>query len=286
MGARWSESEREVAELWRGRVSDFDTVLARLREDGIDTSNLSVDNVNKVDLMHMGGADSTDELTERAGITGGMEVLDAGCGIGGTSRRIAYRTGAKMTGLALTPRAVETGNRLSEHLGIADRVESVHGSVTDMPFDDDRFEVVIVQHCAMQVEEKDRLFSEVARVLRPGGLLAMHDWFAGRATPLLYPLPWADGPETSFLEPLDDAIARLRAHGFTPEPFIDQTEKGVEWLTRTRTAIDRHLAEAGELTQTQQRNINISQTMIPNLSEGGLVLGFLFARSADQSRDS
>ncbi len=262
-------------------MSDFDTVLARLREDGIDTSNLTVDDVNKVDLMHMGAKESTDELAQRAGITGGMEVLDAGCGIGGTSRRIAYRTGAKVTGLDLTPRAVETGNRLSGHLGVDDRVNAVHGSVTDMPFDDGRFDVVIVQHCAMQVEEKDRLFSEVARVLKPGGLLAMHDWFAGRASPLRYPLPWADGPETSFLEPLGDAIRRLKSHGFTPEPFIDQTDKGVEWLTRVRVEIDRHLAAGGDLTATMQRNIGISRTMIPNLSEDRLVLGFLFARSPD-----
>lgn len=283
MSMNRSESERAVAELWGGRISDFDTVMARLREDGVDTSSLTVVDVNKVDLMHMGGAESTDELTERAGIIGGMEILDAGCGIGGTSRRIAYRTGAKVTGLDLTPSAVETGNRLSAHLGVDDRVSAVQGSVTDMPFDDGRFDVVIVQHCAMQVEEKDLLFGEVTRVLKPGGLLAMHDWFAGQVAPPHYPLPWADGPETSFLESLDDAIGRLKAHGLSPEPFIDLKGSGVEWLTRSRSEIDRQLADGGELTQTQRRNLAVSQTMIPNLSEGRLLLGYLFARSADQS---
>ncbi len=278
-----SDSERAVAELWAGRMSDFDTVLARLREDGIDTVNLTVEDVNKVDLMHMGGAESTDEITRLAGITGGMEVLDAGCGIGGTSRRIAFRTGAKVTGLDLTPRAVETGNRLSEHLGFADRVGAVQGSVTAMPFDDGRFDVVVVQHCAMQVEEKDRLFGEIARVLKPGGLLAMHDWFAGEVASPHYPLPWANGPETSFLEPLDDAMGRLKAHGLAPEPLIDLNDYDVEWLTRSRAEIDRRLADGGELTQTQQRSLAISQTMIPNLSEGRVVLGYLFARNADQS---
>ncbi len=281
MSTNRSDSERAVVELWDGRMSDFDTVMARLREDGVDTSNLTVDDVNKVDLMHMGGAESTDEIMRLAGITGGMEVLDAGCGIGGTSRRIASRTGAKVTGLDLTPRAVETGNRLSGHLGIADRVGAVQGSVTAMPFDDDRFDVVVVQHCAMQVEEKDRLFGEIARVLKPGGLLAMHDWFAGEVAPPHYPLPWANGPETSFLEPLDDAMGRLKAHGLAPEPFIDLNDYGVDWLTRSRAEIDRQLADGGELTRTQQRNLAISQTMIPNLSEGRVVLGFLFARIAD-----
>jgi SAM-dependent methyltransferase len=264
-------------------MSDFDSVLARLREDGIDTSNLTVDDVNKVDLMHMGGAEPTDEITELAGIASGMEVLDAGCGIGGTSRRIASRTGAKVTGLDLTIRAVETGNLLNEHLGINGRVNAVHGSVTDMPFGEGRFDVVIVQHCAMQVEEKDRLFAECSRVLKPGGLLAMHEWFTGRAASPHYPLPWADGPETSFLESLDDAIGRLRAHGLSPEPFIDQTKKGVEWLTRSRAELDRQLAAGGDLTQTQQRSIGISRTMISNLSEGRLILGFLFARSVHRS---
>lgn len=282
MSAGRSESEKAVAEHWRGRMSDFDTVLSRLREDGVDTSNLTVEDVNKVDLMHMGGAEATDELAERAGITGGMELLDAGCGIGGTSRRIASRTGAMVTGLDLTPRAVETANRLNEHLGVDDRVNAAQGSVTDMPFDDDRFDVVVVQHCAMQVEQKDRLFSECGRVLKPGGVLAMHDWFAGRVAPLRYPLPWAVGPDTSFLEPLDDAMDRLRAHGFTPEPFVDRTESGVEWMNRSQASIDRRLADGGDLTETQQRNQGISRTMIPNLSEGRLILGFLIARTADR----
>ena len=279
MASGGSESERAVREHWRNRMSDYDTVLARLREDGVDTSNLTVEDVNRADLMHMGGAESTDEIIQRSEITASMVVLDAGCGIGGTSRRIESRTGAHVTGLDLTPLAVETGNRLNEHLGIADKVQAIEGSVTDMPFDDSRFDVVVVQHCAMQVEEKDLLFGEIARVLMPGGLLAMHDWFAGSVTPQLYPLPWAEGPATSFLETLEDAVQRLKSHGLNAEPFVDQREKGVAWLMRSRVPIDRHVADGGELTQAQQRVLDISKTMIPNLSEDRLKLGLLFARS-------
>ena len=48
---------------------------------------------------------------------------------------------------------------------------------------------------------------------------------------------------------------------------------------RSRVPIDQHVADGGELTQAQQRVLDISETMIPNLSEDRLKLGYLFARS-------
>gem|GEM_PF-2201170 len=270
-------SEQRTASYWGTRMSSLERVKARLQEQGLPTDPLTVETVNKIDLMHMGGAESTDELIRLGSIKANDRVLDAGCGIGGTSRRVASLTGASVTGLDITPEAVEAAVALNVATGMEDQV-SVHlGTSTAMPFTDASFDVVLIQHCAMQVEAKADLVSECRRVLRAGGRLLFHDWWVGPNQPVLFPVPWATSSETSFLEDLNEMESRLEDSAFAVEPFIDQKVNALGWLEESSESVRKSQDQNRDLTQTQKSNSTISDTMIPNLRDERLKLGFLVA---------
>jgi len=271
------ESEQRAADYWASRMSSFERILARLEDAGLPTEPLTVEALSRVDQMHMGGAASTDELIKFASITATDLVLDAGCGIGGTSRWVAAKTGASVIGLDLTPEAVETAIALNTAMGLNDRVQIHHGSITAMPFGDSTFDVVLIQHCAMQVEAKTDLATECRRVLRPGGRLVFHDWFLGADQPVLYPVPWAAGEETSFLEPLEEMEARLSSSGFTVEEFIDQKESGLQWLAQARASAKKKATDDRGPNGSPRDGSSISDTMVPNIRDDHLLLGFLIA---------
>ena len=258
-------------------MSSLDRVLARLEEKGLSTEPLTVETVNQIDLMHMGAAVSTDELIRLGPITAANRVLDAGCGIGGTSRRVASVTGASVIGIDITPEAVEAAIAINVATGMNDQVSIYLGTSTAMPFDDGSFDVVLVQHCAMQIEAKVDLVTECRRVMGEGGRLLFHDWFLGAGQPVLFPVPWAADEGTSFLEPLAGMTSRLEAAGFDVEPFIDQKTQALGWLGEVGDSLRRSREQHRELTDTQRNNQLISNTMIPNLRDERLRVGFLIA---------
>jgi len=102
-------------------------------------------------------------------------VLEVACGTG-ISTEYLWR--------ALAPRAEITATDLNEamleyareHRGRLANVTYTQADAQDLPFDDDSFDVVVCQFGIMFFPEKARAFSEFARVLKPGGLLAFNVW--------------------------------------------------------------------------------------------------------------
>src|SRR4029077_2171868 len=71
-------------------------------------------------------------------------------------------------------------------------------SALELPFDVGRFDVVLLQHVAMNISNRARLYREIRRVLRPGGRFVTFDVVLNSGEPL-FPVPWARTPATSFL---------------------------------------------------------------------------------------
>ncbi len=171
----------------RGRI--LDSILGALRGAGKDLSRLRPDDLAPVDEFHVRGREATVELARRASLAPGARVLDVGSGLGGSARYLAAEHQCLVEGVDLTREYVDVANALARMVGLSDRVAFRQASALDMPFDDESFDVVWTEHVQMNIAEKRSFYCEIARVLRPEGLLLFHDIFEGDGAPLHYPAP-------------------------------------------------------------------------------------------------
>lgn len=208
-------------------AGDLDAkILANLRAAGLDPDALRVEDLAALDQFHAGGADATRALIRRAGITPEMHALDVGGGLGGPARLIAHDTGCTVTVLDLSAESCQVGALLTARVGLAERVTFRHGSALAMPFPDGAFDRVWMQHATMNIADKERLFREIYRVLRPGGWLALQEVLAGPVQPIHFPVPWAGGASISFLQSAAEMRALLREVGLR-EVAWDEEREGV-----------------------------------------------------------
>lgn len=103
------------------------------------------------------------------GDVAGLDVLELGCGAAQWSILLAKR-GARPVGLDNSARQLEHARRLMADAGV--EFPLVHSSAEDVPLPDASFDVVFCDHGAFTFADPYRLVPEVARLLRPGGLLA------------------------------------------------------------------------------------------------------------------
>ena len=126
-------------------------------------------------------------------------VIDVGSGIGGPSRYLAATYGCRVSGVDLTPEFVAAATGLTERVGLTDRVDFRQGSALALPFPDAGFDRAWSQNVAMNIADRPLYYSELRRVLKPGGRLAIQDVAQGPGGPVIFPVMWADRPEISFL---------------------------------------------------------------------------------------
>ena len=208
-------SKKTAAVIGHYGVDDLvDRILRALAAAGHDTSSPTVEMLNLADQMHGGGLNATKVQAKLAGITGDMRVLDAGCGIGGSSRYLAHTYGCRIDAIDLTPQFVAADERLNALCGLVDKIAMRAGSVTDLPYDDGCFDHVWSQNVTMNVADKRRMFAEAYRVLKPGGRFSFSHLARGPAGEPYYPLPWAMDASYSFLGTPQDILQGLRDAGF------------------------------------------------------------------------
>jgi SAM-dependent methyltransferase len=109
-------------------------------------------------------------------INEGDVVLDVGCGAGVDTLISGMRTGpsGKVVGIDLTPAMLE---KAKKNLSMTDlkNVRFEEGSVENLPFADEEFDVVTSNGALNLVPDKSRAFGEIYRVLKPGGRLMVAD---------------------------------------------------------------------------------------------------------------
>src|SRR6266478_509972 len=193
---------------------------------GPEDKRLTPQQLDALDQFHTGGLAATDELAKLAGITADVSVLDVGSGVGGPARFLAATYGCRVTGIDLSEPFVDAARYLTERTGQNGRVWFETGSALELPFDDGRFDVVLLQHVSMNISDRARLYSEIRRVLKSGGRFATFGVVLNSGEPH-YPLPWARTPATSFLLTADATREAIKPAGFRMLAWRDDTEAGL-----------------------------------------------------------
>ena len=223
------ELEHAVAHHY-GRAGLLEAILAGLESTGADPDNLQPVDLAPVDEFHTAGRVTTLKALEMMPLQAGMRVLDAGCGLGSTARVLAREHGCRVTGIDVTQQFVEVARALGERMNLADQCDFHVGSVTEMPFADAAFDAAVTFHVAMNVSERDRFYAELARVMRPGAPLCAFDVMKGPTPGMIYPVPWAETEETSFLKSTAETSELLRDAGFRIEREQSLREFAIQYF--------------------------------------------------------
>lgn len=118
------------------------------------------------------------KLAELGKIKADDRVLDAGCGVGGSSIFLAKERGCQVSGITITPSQVERCQENALKNQVADRTDFRVDNYLDTSFEDNSFDVVWAIESVCYAPEKRDFLQEAYRLLRPGGRLVVADFFA------------------------------------------------------------------------------------------------------------
>lgn len=264
----------EAIKAHYGRSELAEIIFTALEQAGVDIQQLSVEALAPIDEFHIRGRAATLELAQAAGLRSALHVLDIGSGIGGTSRCLAKEFGCRVTGIDLTEEYCQLASMLTAKVGLDGLVEYRQGDATNLPFEDNVFDVVWTEHVAMNIPDKRRFYSEIHRVLKPGGTLAIYDILAGPLGPVLFPVPWARTADTSFLVSPEELRHLLQNSGFTVSDWRDTTAEARMWFVKLAEKIRRDGFPAlGFHLLMGQDFREMAQNQGRNLEEGRISLG-------------
>lgn len=257
-------------------------ILAALKKAGKDLDQLTPEDLAPVDEFHIRGRAATLELAKAAGLDATKRVLDVGSGLGGTSRCLAREFNCRVTGIDLTGEYCRAAAMLTAKIGLKELVDFRQGDATHMPFQDHSFDIVWTEHVAMNIPDKRRLYREMYRVLKPGGTLAIYDILAGPSGPVLFPVPWARTPDTSFLVSPDELRDLLQKTGFQVSSWSDTTDVARAWFVSLAEKIRKEgLPPLGFHVLLGEDFPAMAQNQRRNLEEGRIVLAQVVAKKSN-----
>lgn len=117
------------------------------------------------------------QVAKRVNPKPGERVLDAGCGIGGSSMWLARTFGVNTVGISLSSRELEKARRYAKAKGLDDQCTFQQEDFIATSFPDESFDIVWAQESVCHTIHKDAFLKEAYRLLKPGGRMVMEDWF-------------------------------------------------------------------------------------------------------------
>ena len=170
-----------------------------------------------------------EHLAQAAAIPNGAKILDAGCGFGASSIYLARKYGADATGITISQVQVDMASQAAARAGVNAKFLLMDAEA--MTFKDS-FDVVWSVESISHYQDVPNFFASVAALLRPGGTLAITDWF--------------------------------KKKGLTPrehKKFLHGLEHGMMVELQTMEDYAGHLAAAGlEVTRSEVLNKNCAKT--------------------------
>ena len=188
-------------------------------------------------FLSPGGQEEVAKIVENVSLAG-KEVLDIGVGIGGPACLLIEKHGAtRVTGIDVEDTVLKTAAQTVLRRGLQDRVILKRVEPGPLPFDDESFDVVFSKDAIIHIPDKGALFREIYRILKPGGCIAMSDWYRGEEPLTEEMAEWLEPHGSEFvMTPIQNDADLLVSAGFVDTEIIDRTA----WFTEfSRELVDQ-----------------------------------------------
>lgn len=205
-------------------------ILNALSKVKSDSSNYTRDDFSAFDEFHIRGKQATIILANMVPVKEGMKILDLGSGVGGPARTLASEYHTEVVGLELVEEYYQTAKILSELVQMQEVTKFIHGSALDVPFENESFDLVWLQHMSMNILDKKKLFSEVYRVLKNDGKLAFYEICKGSGNSFYFPVPWATNQKINHLISISELLSLLNQLGFKEIITENVTQNSLTWF--------------------------------------------------------
>jgi SAM-dependent methyltransferase len=192
---------------------------------------------------------------QRLGIKPGTRLLDVGCGAGQLAL-IAARAGAEVTGCDIATNWLEQARTRAAAEGL--KIKFEEGDAEALPYEDGQFDAVVSMFGAMFAPRPELVAAELARVCRPGGLIAMANWtpagfigqmfkiIAKHIAPSGMPSPALWGDEATVRDRFRNGIATLKLtprlyrfeYPFPPEAVVEFFRANYGPMSRAFASLD------------------------------------------------
>ena len=232
------------------------------------------------DHLHPGGAALTSRLIEALAVGPGQLVADVASGPGTSAVQLARETGCDVVGIDFSPESTETGRRAAVAAGLSARLRFVAGDAEALPLADASVDGVLCECALCTFPNKAAAAREFARVLRPGGRLALSDMTADQARlplELTSLAAWvaciADArPLVEIAALLGEAgliVEAIESHDETLRELLDRVAARLRVARMTGSAVIGDAVDHGE---------QIAAAARAALEEGALGYGVVIAR--------
>ena len=264
-------TKSELAQIYEEHPLKKSAILARIQKQkgtlsGITELDLAVDEDTEItDQNHIGGLKFLQELAEKAGVKSSSVVLDAGCGLGGSSRALAYLYGCRVHGVELTEQRYADAVDLTVLVGLDNLVTYTHGNFLTADLHWKKFDIVLGQSALVHFSDKQELVARCANHLKQNGRFAMEEVYLRHSA--------SDEDEKVQLDELEDVW----------KSYISSVD---EWLTCLRGAGFRIVLNE-DLTRAfddyYSKLLRISRTSPPDSFSPNEVKGWSHAVSLVQA---